>query len=68
VLLSIARTSIEDALFDKPRAKQCASWLAQAGATFVTLTKAGALRGCIGSLEPARPLGGDVEHNALGAA
>jgi hypothetical protein len=68
VLLSIARTSIEHALFDKPRAKQCASWLAPAGATFVTLTKAGALRGCIGSLEPARPLGEDVAHNALGAA
>ena len=68
VLLSIARTSIENALFDRPRAKQCASWLAQAGATFVTLTKAGALRGCIGSLEPARPLGEDVAHNALGAA
>jgi AmmeMemoRadiSam system protein B/AmmeMemoRadiSam system protein A len=67
-LLSIARTSIEDALFDKPRAKQCAAWLAQAGATFVTLTKAGALRGCIGSLEPTRPLGEDVTHNALAAA
>jgi AmmeMemoRadiSam system protein B/AmmeMemoRadiSam system protein A len=68
MLLSIARTSIEDALFDNPRAKQCACWLAQAGATFVTLTKAGALRGCIGSLEPARPLGEDVAHNALAAA
>jgi hypothetical protein len=68
VLLSIARTSIENALFDKPPAKQCASWLAQAGATFVTLTRAGALRGCIGSLEPARALGEDVAHNALAAA
>ena len=28
-----------------------APWLAQAGATFVTLTKDGELRGCIGSLE-----------------
>jgi MEMO1 family protein len=68
VLLSIARTRIENALFDKPSAKQRAPWLAQAGATFVTLTKAGALRGCIGSLEPTRPLGEDVAHNALAAA
>ena len=68
MLLSIARTSIENALFDKLPAKPCAPWLAQAGATFVTLTKAGALRGCIGSLEPARPLGEDVAHNALAAA
>ena len=49
-------------------ATHAGSWLAQAGATFVTLTKDGALRGCIGSLEPARPLGEDVAQNALAAA
>jgi AmmeMemoRadiSam system protein A len=43
-------------------------WLDQAGATFVTLTKSGALRGCIGSLQAARPVGIDVAENALGAA
>ncbi len=43
-------------------------WLAQAGASFVTLTKSGELRGCIGSLEAARALGEDVAQNALGAA
>src|SRR2546428_174447 len=37
-------------------------------ATFVTLLRAGALRGCVGSLEAARPIGADVADNALGAA
>lgn len=39
-----------------------------AGATFVTLTQHGQLRGCIGSLEAWRPLGEDVKSNALSAA
>src|SRR6185436_6796016 len=39
-----------------------------AGATFITLTRDGRLRGCIGSLEAARPLGEDVAQNALAAA
>ena len=34
----------------------------------MTLTKNGALRGCIGSLQAERPLGKDVADNALGAA
>lgn len=38
------------------------------GASFVTLTKHGALRGCIGSLEPRRPLAVDVCENAVAAA
>lgn len=38
------------------------------GASFVTLTKHGALRGCIGSLEPRRPLVLDVRENAIAAA
>ena len=38
------------------------------GASFVTLTKYGALRGCIGSLEPRRPLVLDVRENAVSAA
>src|SRR5438477_201281 len=33
-----------------------------------TLLRAGALRGCIGSLEAVRPIGADVADNALGAA
>jgi len=42
--------------------------LRQNGASFVTLTKHGQLRGCIGSLEARRPLVLDVRENALGAA
>ncbi len=42
--------------------------LARDGASFVTLTKNGKLRGCIGSLEPRRPLALDVRENAIGAA
>ena len=42
--------------------------LAEPGATFVTLTQGGQLRGCIGSLEAYRPLAIDVAENALAAA
>lgn len=37
-------------------------------ATFVTLEKAGKLRGCIGALEATRPLAEDVARNAFAAA
>ncbi|MFG2037576.1 AmmeMemoRadiSam system protein A [Dactylosporangium sp. NPDC048998] len=37
------------------------------GASFVTLECGGALRGCVGSLEPVRALHHDVVHNALRA-
>ncbi|HEV3007821.1 MAG TPA: AmmeMemoRadiSam system protein B, partial [Burkholderiales bacterium] len=67
-LLTIARDSIEGAILNKSSSNQSLPWLAQTGATFVTLTKNGELRGCIGSLAPARALGEDVAQNALGAA
>jgi len=67
-LLSIARNAIESSLSGKSRNTWPAPWLGQTGASFVTLTKDGALRGCIGSLEPARALSDDVAENALGAA
>jgi AmmeMemoRadiSam system protein A len=38
------------------------------GASFVTITKGGVLRGCIGSLEARRPLAEDVRENAVAAA
>ena len=38
------------------------------GATFITLTKDGDLRGCIGSLRRSRTLGDDVLANAVAAA
>lgn len=41
--------------------------LLQPGASFVTLKKSGALRGCIGSLEAVEPLVENVASNAHGA-
>jgi AmmeMemoRadiSam system protein B/AmmeMemoRadiSam system protein A len=67
-LLALARGAIEKKLFETAPAVFDFPWLGQAGATFVTLTKNGQLRGCIGSLAPHRPLGADVAENALAAA
>jgi AmmeMemoRadiSam system protein A len=68
-LLAIARDSVESLLSGKDAAfEPGAAWLSQCGATFVTLTKNGALRGCIGSLQAVQPLGTDVAQNSLGAA
>jgi AmmeMemoRadiSam system protein B/AmmeMemoRadiSam system protein A len=67
-LLKLARAEIGSKLgLAVPSAKQ-ASWLSELGASFVTLTRQGELRGCIGSLEAHRPLGLDVRENAVAAA
>jgi AmmeMemoRadiSam system protein A len=42
--------------------------LRELGATFVTLELGEQLLGCIGTLEPTRPLVADVAHNAIAAA
>lgn len=68
-LLQLARAAIADrfglatatAAVDLPE-------LHKLGATFVTLTQQGELRGCIGSLEAWRPLLIDVQENACAAA
>ena len=67
-LLAIARGAIEGALSGTQPEMQDQPWLRQAGATFVTLTRDEHLRGCIGSLSPARPLREDVAENARAAA
>lgn len=67
-LLAIARSAIATQLDVASPSVDDAEWLREPGATFVTLTRAGALRGCIGSLEAVRPLHLDVESNALAAA
>ena len=66
-LLRIARGAIESKLLGSSSALD-APWLRQNGATFITLTRDGTLRGCIGSLQAARPLGDDAAENALAAA
>ena len=67
VLLPIARAAIAQALGKKQQAREDAVWLQETGACFVTLTQAGALRGCIGTLQAYRPLLADVKANALAA-
>jgi AmmeMemoRadiSam system protein B/AmmeMemoRadiSam system protein A len=69
-LLEIARGAILNGLgmSSVPARRNHLPWLLQHGATFVTLTKDGALRGCIGSLSATRPLGEDVASNARAAA
>lgn len=72
ILLRLAREALErgvrgeqhspvDALSLPPR-------LREQGASFVTLTIAGNLRGCIGALEPYQPLFEDVCEHAVAAA
>lgn len=67
-LLGIARASIADALGSAARADESAPCLHAPGASFVTLTQQGELRGCIGTLEAHRPLLADIKANALAAA
>ena len=68
-LLAIARGAIEASLLGKAAPSvDRPDWLRLRGASFVTLTKGGKLRGCMGSLEADRPLGEDVAANALAAA
>ena len=68
-LLTLARNAIA-AHFHQQTAPAAVDMpeLQKNGATFVTLTQHGNLRGCIGSLEAWRPLLQDVQANALAAA
>lgn len=72
ILLKIARTAISRALRvpSAPATEVDVNmpWLSQPGATFVTLTQWGELRGCIGSLQACDPLIEDVSNNAVSAA
>lgn len=67
-LIATARAAIARELGLPGHAADQASWLGRNAATFVTLTRDGALRGCIGSLEATRPLRDDVAQNAIAAA
>lgn len=66
-LLARARAAIEHALELGPAPAPDPD-LSERGATFVTLTRNGQLRGCIGSLKPHRALADDVVANAQSAA
>ncbi len=71
-LLAMARRAIDDELAgdagDGPPLDDLPARLVQPGACFVTLKLGGALRGCVGSIEPRRPLAVDVAKNARAAA
>ncbi|MGA7193649.1 MAG: AmmeMemoRadiSam system protein A [Anaerolineales bacterium] len=71
-LLQIARRSLEMGVrgkelpaLDEATLTPC---LREMGASFVTLTVSGDLRGCIGALEPYQPLAIDVREHAIAAA
>ena len=71
-LLQIARQSLEAGVRGQklppldPRSMS--PHLQEWGASFVTLTINGNLRGCIGALEPYQPLAEDVREHAIAAA
>lgn len=72
ILLGFARQALEDGVQGKVLIpldlNQYSTKLRNPGATFVTLTIRGELRGCIGSLEARRPLVEDVRYHAVAAA
>ena len=68
ILLAIARAELSRALGRPREADESLPWLQSPGATFVTLTRHGDLRGCIGTLEAHRALLADVKENARAAA
>lgn len=67
-LLGIAHNAIAARLDLEARAFSPDPEQEKPGASFVTLTQDGRLRGCIGSLEAYRPLAEDVAANAVAAA
>ena len=68
LLLPLARNAIAAQLGAATAPAAAADWLNARGASFVTLTLEGKLRGCIGTLEAHRTLGEDVTANAQAAA
>lgn len=72
LLLKLARQTLEIVLAGGPAPEltleDYPEKLRRPGATFVTLTKSGHLRGCIGTLEAYRPLVEDARLHAIAAA
>ncbi len=67
-LLKIARASISNRLRIEYPEPDLPAEFEVWGATFVTLTMEGGLRGCIGTLDAHRPIHVDARENALAAA
>jgi AmmeMemoRadiSam system protein A len=71
-LLMLARQALENGVRGEPppvlRHEDLSTTLLEFGASFVTLTRRGMLRGCIGALEPYQALAEDVREHAAAAA
>jgi AmmeMemoRadiSam system protein A len=70
-LLRLARSAIEAELIKGAKVRRpenLAPVMKEKRGCFVTLHKKGTLRGCIGNIEPVKPLVSCVEENALNAA
>lgn len=71
-LLFYAREALEASVSGQPllvlKLDELSPRLREHGATFVTLTCKGELRGCIGTLEAYQPLAEDVRQHAVAAA
>jgi AmmeMemoRadiSam system protein A len=72
ILLQLARQAITLAVNHKPvppvDIQRLTPLLKENGASFVTLTEDGELRGCVGALEPSMPLAEDVQYHSIAAA
>ena len=72
VLLRLAREAMEHGVKGQKlpplNVSELTPRLREDGASFVTLTVHGQLRGCIGALEPYQPLAEDVREHAVAAA
>lgn len=72
ILLKLARQAIEAVVCGEPypklELKNLSPRLTEPGVSFVTLTREGELRGCIGALEPRVSLAEDVQEHAVAAA
>lgn len=72
LLLKFARQALEDGVCGRSLLPlfldELSPRLRQPGASFVTLTSHGELRGCIGTLEASQPLVEDVRQHAVAAA
>src|SRR5574339_1047631 len=71
-LIGLARQAMEGGVLGKPWTPldlaALPPRLREDGASFVTLTIEGGLRGCIGALEAYQPLAEDVREHAIAAA
>jgi AmmeMemoRadiSam system protein A len=67
-LARFARAAITAALGGPPPDAPAFPGAEEPGATFVTLHRGDTLHGCIGTIEPRRPLVDDVRSNAVSAA